>query len=139
MDDYEDQLDESRRVSALLVRSAERAKARFADAVAPFGLPVPLARALLLLEKPAPMRTLAERFACDQSYVTALADDLEERGLITRVAGTDRRVKLLTLTTSGAALRAKMLRAVAEQSPVLRRLDDAERAALGELLGRLLE
>ena len=122
----------------MLVASAERAKADFADTVAPFGLPVHLARAVLMLETPAPMRDLADQLACDRSYVTNLADQLEDRGLVERVPGEDRRVKLLSLTKSGLALRTQISSAVAERSMVLQRLTDAQRKTLVPLLEALL-
>jgi DNA-binding MarR family transcriptional regulator len=62
---------------------------------------------------------------------------LEERGLITRIPGTDRRVKLLTLTPAGVALRDQISEAVAERNMILRRLTDTERATLAPLLERL--
>ena len=122
----------------MLVQIADRSKATFAEAVAPYRLPVHLARAILLLDSPAPMRALSEHLACDRSYITGLADQLEERGLITRTPGQDRRVKLLTLTEAGQQLRDELSEAVAEQSLVLRRLNDSEREALDPLLERLL-
>ena len=101
----EDPLTEARELAFLLVRAAERAKDDFAHAISGFDVSVPVARALLTLDSPAPMRVLADQLSCDQSYVTSLADDLEARGLATREAGQDRRVKVLTLTPKGRALR----------------------------------
>ena len=114
------------------------AKADFGEIVGTMGLPVHLARAVLMLNKPAPMRDLAERLACDRSYITNLADQLEERGLVTRIPGEDRRVKLLQLTPDGVALRDKISAAVTERALVLRRLTAAERKALAPLLEKLL-
>lgn len=122
----------------MLVDISEQAKRDFAETVAVFGLPVHLARALLMLDKPAPMRALADQLACDRSYITNLADQLEERGLVIRVPGKDRRAKLLELTEEGAALREQLADAVAERALVLRRLSDAERRTLAPLLERLL-
>jgi hypothetical protein len=48
-------------------------------------------------------------------------------------------VKLLALTQDGKAERDRVETAVAEQSMVLLRLDDQERAVLAPLLQRLLE
>lgn len=120
------------------MRVAERAKEDFADAVAPFGLPVHLARAVLTLDRPAPMSDLADQLACDRSYVTGLADKLEERGLVNRVPGADRRVRLLRLTEEGQALRDRLSAAITESSLVLLRLSDADRANLEPILMRLL-
>ena len=138
MSKQEDLLEEARRMASLLQRAAEQVRADFARSVAPFDLPVATARALLLLDAPAAMRSLADHMACDQSYVTGLADDLERRGLVTREPGDDRRVKVLTLTKAGAALRTKLSRAVARQSPVMVRLGSADRVTLERLLTTLL-
>lgn len=125
-------------MAALLVHATEYVRDEFAQAVAPFDLPVTTARALLLLDAPAPMRALAENMSCDQSYVTLIADDLEDRGLVTREPGTDRRVKVLTLTRSGSATRAKLARAVAQRSPIMARLNSGDRATLHRLLTTIL-
>jgi DNA-binding MarR family transcriptional regulator len=134
----EERLEESRLLSQLLVDVAEQAKADFAEAVAPFGLPVHLARALLLLTAPMPMRDLACHLGCDRSYITALADRLAARGLLERVPGEDRRIKLLALTGEGQSLRDQISAAAVEQSMVLRRLTDDQRATLTPLLETLL-
>ncbi|MCY1143191.1 MarR family transcriptional regulator [Actinoplanes sp. Pm04-4] len=128
---------EASRLAQLLITIADEAKAEFVTTVGAFGLPVPLARVLVLLSTPAPMRDLAEQLHCDRSYITGLADQLEERGLITRIPGTDRRVKLLTLTDAGEAMRDQISTAVAERNMILLRLTDAERRTLAPLLERL--
>lgn len=133
----EKRLAESRRLSQMLVSVAERSKADFAASADRHGLPVHLARALLYLDEPVPMGELACSLTCDPSYITALADQLEERGLVKRVPGDDRRVKLLALTAAGRKTRDKLAEAVNRESLVLRRLSDAERAVLAPLLERL--
>src|SRR5216110_3367969 len=53
-----------------------------------------------------PMRDLADRWGFDASYVTSLADALEERGLVERRPHpTDRRVKMLAITRKGVQAR----------------------------------
>ncbi len=131
-------LVEARELAFLLVRAAERAKADFGRAISGFDVSLPVARALLTLDSPAPMRVLAEQLACDQSYVTALADDLEARGLATREPGQDRRVKVLTLTPKGIALRAELSGAVARTSAVMTRLNAGQRDDLRGLLAALI-
>jgi DNA-binding MarR family transcriptional regulator len=130
---------EAQRLSRLLVVIAERAKCDFATGAGALGLPVHLARAVLMLTEPAPMRMLAEQLSCDRSYITNLADQLEERGLVERVPGDDRRVKLLALTPHGVSVRDALSDAVGRQSMVLRRLNDAQRASLTQLLEALAE
>jgi DNA-binding MarR family transcriptional regulator len=64
-------------------------------------------RALLSLDEPSPMSSLAGHMGCDASNVTGIADRLEARGLIRRETGTDRRIKLLALTPDGEKVRAQ--------------------------------
>jgi DNA-binding MarR family transcriptional regulator len=137
MSDREARFEEASRLSQLLIGIAEEARADFVATVTSFGLPSHLARVLVLLAEPAPMRDLAARLGCDRSYITSLADQLERRGLVSRVPGADRRVKLLALTGEGLALRDKMSGAVGERNVIMRRLTDDERRTLGPLLERL--
>jgi DNA-binding MarR family transcriptional regulator len=139
MTDQEALFAEAGRLAQMLVDIAEQAKADFAATVASFGLPVHLARAIVLLTTPAPMRDLAVQLDCDRSYITSLADQMEKRGLVTRVPGEDRRIKLLALTDAGRALRNQISAAVAERNMILRRLTDSERETLAPLLERLLD
>ena len=108
MADRESRLEEAGRLTQMLIHFAEEAKADFTRIAAGFDLPVHLARAVLALENPEPMRELAERLTCDRSYITNLADQLEERRLVSRVPGGDRRVKLLQLTRTGRSLRDRL-------------------------------
>ena len=86
-----------------------------------------------------PMRDLADRLQCDPSNVTFLADRLEERGLIERRPDlSDRRVKLLALTTAGLAVRTRIVQAAATSSP-LARLSPADQQRLCRLLDKCLQ
>ena len=86
-----------------------------------------------------PMRDLADRLQCDPSNVTFLADRLEERGLIERRPDlSDRRVKLLALTTAGLAVRMRIVQAAATRSP-LARLSPADQQRLCRLLEKCLQ
>lgn len=135
----DDLMVEARRLSALLIKVSEQSRAGFAAALSRFDLPVHLARAVMQLDDPAPMRELAESLACDRSHITGLADQLEERGLVARVPAEDRRVKLLELTPKGRDLRGELSDAVASSSKVLQRLSADERRALEALLLKLLD
>ena len=117
---------------------AERAKSDFADLAGTLGLGPLQARTVLWLENPSAMGGLAEHLSCDASNVTGLADRLETRGLVERVTGPDRRVKLLRLTRRGQRLRAKLAARVAEGSTVGARLIHLERAQLAAILDKLL-
>jgi DNA-binding MarR family transcriptional regulator len=133
-----DRLHETRELAVLAHRTAALARADFARAVAPHGVTPPMARVLLLLAEPMPMRRIAERLLCDASYVTGVADLLEDAGLAQRTAGADRRVKLLAATERGAEVRRALATAVADESTALHALDADERARLRALMGRLL-
>jgi DNA-binding MarR family transcriptional regulator len=133
-----DEIAAAREIAVRLVRTAELLKADFAEAVAPFELSVPAARALLLMDEPIPMRVLSDRLSCDQSYITRIADELETRGLIQRVAGTDRRVQLLKLTRAGVRMRGSVFNAVTATNRVALCLGPAERRALDGALRLLL-
>jgi DNA-binding MarR family transcriptional regulator len=134
----ETRAEEAGRLSKMLIDISARSKEDFGEIVGSLGLPVHLARAVLMLTKPAPMRDLAERLACDRSYITNLADQLEDRDLVCRVPGEDRRVKLLQLTPAGVDLRNQISEAVADRALVLRRLTPTERKTLSPLLEKLL-
>lgn len=133
-----DEADAARATAVRLVRAAERIKADFAAAVAPLGLSVPAARALLLLDEPMAMGDVSERLACDKSYITRIADELEEQGLARRTPSRDRRVQLLKLTPAGVRMRGAVAAAAAETNPVALQLGDAERSALDRALRQLL-
>ncbi len=131
-------LEETHALTSRLFQVAERSRADFARVVAELDLTPLQARALLWLEQPSAMRALADHLRCDASNVTGLADRLESRGLVERVPGQDRRVKLLRLTERGLALRADVARRVASGSTVSARLSRDERARLGAILDKLL-
>lgn len=131
-------LVESRELSAKLFRVGDRARADFAALASEFDLTVLQARTLLWLEQPSAMRDLAEHLRCDASNVTGLADRLGALGVVERVSGTDRRVKMLQLTPEGTELRERLAARVAEGSTVRVMLTAAERADLHRLLDRLL-
>jgi len=133
-----DALAETHALSARLIRVAERARSDFADVVGELGLTPQQARAILWLEHPAAMRSLATHLACDASNVTGIADKLEESGLLERISGQDRRVKLHRLTGGGAALRQDVATRVAAGSTVAVHLDSQERHQLATLLDKLL-
>lgn len=90
---------------------------------------------LLLLEPghPRPMGALAQDFTCDASTMTWLVDRLEERGLVERggLPG-DRRVKTVTLTKAGIALKDKAHAQMFEPPPELLALDASTLQALRE-------
>src|ERR1700752_4170254 len=65
--------------------------------------------ALFKIDGALPMKDLAQRIGCDASFVTAVADALERRGLARREpAEHDRRVKMLVLTPEGIAAKERL-------------------------------
>jgi DNA-binding MarR family transcriptional regulator len=64
---------------------------------------------LRMLDEPMSMRAYAEDLSCDPSNVTGLVDRAERLGLVERVSDPlDRRVRMLTLTVEGRAVRARV-------------------------------
>lgn len=139
MSKHDAEIAESRVLARMVVTVAERARADFAAAVEPLGVPVHLARTVLLLGEPQSMRFVAGELACDPSHVTGIADHLEERGLAYRVSGADRRIKMLKLTEEGEALRLQLAEAVNTEAPFGAQLDASQKQVFRELLGLLLE
>lgn len=95
--------------------------------------------ALQALDEPMPMNVLAERMGTDASYLTGIADRLEERGLVERRPHpTDRRIKYLALTDEGHRLRRELRRRLWSDVPALQALTPDERDQLRRLLTRAL-
>lgn len=77
---------------------------RFHGACVAADLSPPQLKALLSMEPGVgqSMRSLAERWRCDASWVTGIVDGLEERGYAERQPhATDRRVKVVVITQLG--------------------------------------
>ena len=132
-------LAEAHALTGKLFRAVHRAQADFEAIAQEFGLTSLQARTLLWLEEPRAMRTIAEHLSCDASNVTGLADRLTRLGMVERVAGADRRVKLLSLTEGGARTREELARRVGAGSTVSARLTAAQRRQLSDLLDRLID
>ncbi len=131
------QLDAARRLSQLLLSAADLSREVFAEIAEELAIPVQAARALCLLEGAAPMSELATKLACDKSYITPLADQMEALGLLTRVPGNDRRTKFLEMTPQGKSVQAALEEQIALRSPVIASLDAEERDTLEKLLSKL--
>jgi DNA-binding MarR family transcriptional regulator len=85
------------------------------------------------------MGDLAEYWRCDASYVTTLADGLQERGLVERRPHpTDRRVKTIVLTPEGRARRERALELLSEPPSAFASLSAAEQRQLRDLLAKLV-
>jgi DNA-binding MarR family transcriptional regulator len=133
-----DLLSESRNLSELLLSSSDLAREIFANIASDLDIPVSVARALCLLEKPEPMSGLAVKLRCDKSYITPLTDQMESLGFVERVPGADRRIKMLELTSTGEATRDKLESQIARLNPVMTGLTKAERITLEALLKKVV-
>jgi DNA-binding MarR family transcriptional regulator len=112
-------------------------KCYFEEAFSQLGVPPPCAKALRCIEGPTSMKDLASRMKVDGSFVTAIADALEERHLARReIDPKDRRVKNLVLTAAGNKVRDRV-QELFEQFPGLHKLDPQEREALVSLLHKM--
>jgi DNA-binding MarR family transcriptional regulator len=117
-------------------------RVRVAHALMELGLTFPQAHAMRLLdpERPLAMSALAQLLVCDASNVTGIADRLEARGYIERQsAGTDRRVKVLALTPTGAEVRERVLELMSEPPAAIAALSDEDQRALRDILRRAAE
>jgi MarR family transcriptional regulator, organic hydroperoxide resistance regulator len=124
---------------AELFFSAENQQ-RFHGTADDLGLTLPMLKGLLELEPGGglPMRSLAELWGCDASFVTVMVDGLERRGLVERqVAAYDRRIKTVELTPEGVAVRRRAIDAVYAPRAGFLALTSAEQAALAKLLHKM--
>jgi MarR family transcriptional regulator, organic hydroperoxide resistance regulator len=85
------------------------------------------------------MNALAESLMCDASNVTGIVDKLEARGLAKRGQAEDRRVKVLTLTSEGEALREELRARMGEPPPWILSLSRDDQRALRDILRRGIE
>jgi DNA-binding MarR family transcriptional regulator len=124
-------------VDALMAVMGEL-KSHLQTVVQPFGLPMPSAMALRMIDGAISMKELGARMHCDGSFITSIADELEERDLARReIDQKDRRIKNLVLTPKGLELRLRLQRDVYEDFSGVRALDDGEQRTLLELLRKM--
>jgi DNA-binding MarR family transcriptional regulator len=108
-------------------------------AVRPYDLAPPSAKALHLIDGSISMKELGSRIHCDGSFVTSIADTLEERGLARReIDGNDRRIKNLVLTRKGMGLRSRLIHDLFDDFPGLSDLAPRERDSLMALLRKMV-
>ena len=95
--------------------------------------------ALRNIQGPMPMKELAHCMDFDPSYVTLVADRLENFGLIERRQHpTDRRIKNLVLTAKGRRLRTTIPDTLWDGPNTFSSLTDAERRQLKGLVVKLI-
>lgn len=115
---------------------------RLGQASAAVGISPGLLKTLFHLEpdRGVAMRDLAGHWRCDASYVTSLADALEERGLVERRPHpTDRRVKMIVLTRAGVAARSRAFDVLHEPPASFEALTTAEQRQLRDLLRKVAD
>jgi len=113
---------------------------RFHAACEAIDVSPPQLKALMSLEvgQARSMRTLAEGWKCDASWVTGIVDGLEARGYAERqLHATDRRVKVVALTPLGEKAKARALDCIYEPPASLAALTLAEQSALRDLLAKV--
>jgi DNA-binding MarR family transcriptional regulator len=105
-----------------------------------YGVPLFCVKALHILDTSMAMKELGQRMGCDPSFVTAIADTLEKRGLAKREASpADRRVKNLVLSTDGIELKGQIDKAMLASMPWSRALDTGERQSFLSLIRKLTD
>lgn len=123
-----------------LAELSNHMKAHFNRVVQPFDLPAPCAKAICLIEGSISMKELGARIHCDGSFVTGIADALEERGLVRRETDhEDRRIKNLVLTRKGIELRARLMHELFDDFPGMSNLTEPERDSFIALLRKMVD
>jgi DNA-binding MarR family transcriptional regulator len=90
-------------------------------------------------DRPGSIRELADRMGCDPSNLTGVVHRLTERGLIDVEPDlSDRRVKLIGLSEMGAQTVRRLNHGVPRLRTAIEGASQAELAALGHLLERVL-
>ena len=105
-----------------------------------FGLAPHDLLAMFKLEGGLAMKELAQRMGCDASFITTIADNLENHGLLRREPGQrDRRVKNLVLTADGIAAKERMMTQLAERMPWCYALSEEERRCFLGLVRKMID
>jgi len=103
-----------------------------------YDVPVSAIKALRRLDMPVSMKDLGQRLHCDPSFVTMIADVLEQRGLAKREPNpADRRIKNLALTDHGLEIKTLLEREVLGRMPWTHALDRSEREQFLELIRKM--
>jgi DNA-binding MarR family transcriptional regulator len=103
-----------------------------------FGVPVSCMKAMHRVDSSVTMKDLGQRLHCDPSFVTMIADALEQRGLARREPNpADRRVKNLVLTEHGQQVKASLEQETLGLMPWARALSQEEREQLLGLLRKM--
>ncbi len=126
----------------LLRRADQTLSAPFYDVLNRTGVARSEWRVIAVLAESGEMRVadLAEAALSPQPTVTHALRRLEDRGLVTRTVGADRRERLVALTSDGAALTATLVsEATRLEAEALAGAFALDEGGLDELVGRLRE
>lgn len=135
-----DPADVRAEIADLIRAIGTQMRMHFVACVTAVGLAPPQAMALLQLDDPLSMGGLADELALDASYITGIADQLEERALIERRPDpADRRRKILALTVEGRRVYDELSAQLdVSQSPVIAALTAEEQRQLRNLLAKVM-
>jgi DNA-binding MarR family transcriptional regulator len=130
-------------LSLLIIRSSMKGKYAIMQIAEKHNITLMPAMTLCLLEPniPVPMKTLANFMSCDPSNVTGIVEQLVCEHLVERKESTlDRRIKTVTLTEAGLALRDRFLAiTTSTRLPHLDRLSEVETQQLIKILEKATE
>lgn len=128
------------RLSLLIIRSSMKGKYAANQIADTHNLTVMAEMTLCLLElnKAIPMKHLSSFLGCDPSNVTGIIEQLVNEGLVKRKeAAHDRRIKTVTLTKKGLAMREAFLTATTHaRLPNLDNLTEEETEQLTRILSK---
>lgn len=93
--------------------------------------------ALRVLDEPRTMGKLAALLHCDNSNVTGIVDNLEDKNLAVRFPSeVDRRIKVVELSVKGEKLRRRLMEEMAKPPDWVEALSEKDRKALRDILQR---
>jgi DNA-binding MarR family transcriptional regulator len=99
--------------------------------------------ALLLLDKPLPMRSLTATLGCDASNVTGIVDGLQHKNLVQRVEDpNDRRIRMLELSDTGIKLRDTLFAYLIDEvdpNPIFSKLNPQELQTFFHLIDKVTQ
>jgi len=93
--------------------------------------------ALRVLGEPQTMGNLARLLHCDNSNVTGIVDNLEDKNLAVRFPSeVDRRIKVVELSVQGEKLRKRLMQEMAKPPDWVKSLSEKDQIALRNILQR---
>lgn len=102
-----------------------------------FDLFPPQIMVLRTLDRPKPMREVADYMSCNSSNLTGITDRLEDRDLVRRTADPkDRRIKLLVLTPEGEKVREQLIGRLNDPPKAMASLSDEDLDQLSSILAK---